>query len=318
MLDNSQLKELLLPAALVFGVTLAVLIFPPMAALVGMVAPAPLLFVYLQRGQVVGLVLMGLVFAVLFATLGAGQALLFVAEYVVMATIMAETIKAQLTMDKCIFLSALGSMTLATFLMFVLFADRENSLTDFFQAQIMQHFDQSMETFKSMGEKQVDLDAMKEFFEQSSRTFASAYPAFIMVGSLITATVNYFLVRMVWMKFYGDTLFRKEKLSELVLPDFLIWGLILSAGSLFFIETPVGMVGMNLFAMAMLVYLFQGLAILVHILESKGVPKFLWGLVFFIIIIQPILMGLLIGLGIFDIWVDFRKIKQKQTEHLEQ
>ena len=231
---------------------------------------------------------------------------------------MAETIKAQLTMDKCIFLSALGSMTLATFLMFVLFADRENSLTDFFQAQIMQHFDQSMETFKSMGEKQVDLDAMKEFFEQSSRTFASAYPAFIMVGSLITATVNYFLVRMVWMKFYGDTLFRKEKLSELVLPDFLIWGLILSAGSLFFIETPVGMVGMNLFAMAMLVYLFQGLAILVHILESKGVPKFLWGLVFFIIIIQPILMGLLIGLGIFDIWVDFRKIKQKQTEHLEQ
>jgi uncharacterized protein YybS (DUF2232 family) len=318
LLDNSQLKELLLPAALVFGVTLAVLIFPPMAALVGMVAPAPLLFVYLQRGQVVGLVLMGLVFAVLFATLGAGQALLFVAEYVVMATIMAETIKAQLTMDKCIFLSALGSMTLATFLMFVLFADRENSLTDFFQAQIMQHFDQSMETFKSMGEKQVDLDAMKEFFEQSSRTFASAYPAFIMVGSLITATVNYFLVRMVWMKFYGDTLFRKEKLSELVLPDFLIWGLILSAGSLFFIETPVGMVGMNLFAMAMLVYLFQGLAILVHILESKGVPKFLWGLVFFIIIIQPILMGLLIGLGIFDIWVDFRKIKQKQTEHLEQ
>ncbi len=317
-MDNSQLKELLLPAALVFGVTLAVLIFPPMAALVGMVAPAPLLFVYLQRGQVVGLVLMGLVFAVLFATLGAGQALLFVAEYVVMATIMAETIKAQLTMDKCIFLSALGSMTLATFLMFVLFADRENSLTDFFQAQIMQHFDQSMETFKSMGEKQVDLDAMKEFFEQSSRTFASAYPAFIMVGSLITATVNYFLVRMVWMKFYGDTLFRKEKLSELVLPDFLIWGLILSAGSLFFIETPVGMVGMNLFAMAMLVYLFQGLAILVHILESKGVPKFLWGLVFFIIIIQPILMGLLIGLGIFDIWVDFRKIKQKQTEHLEQ
>lgn len=317
-MDNSQLKELLLPAALVFGVTLAVLIFPPMAALVGMVAPAPLLFVYLQRGQVVGLVLMGLVFAVLFATLGAGQALLFVAEYVVMATIMAETIKAQLTMDKCIFLSALGSMTLATFLMFVLFADRENSLTDFFQVQIMQHFDQSMETFKSMGEKQVDLDAMKEFFEQSSRTFASAYPAFIMVGSLITATVNYFLVRMVWMKFYGDTLFRKEKLSELVLPDFLIWGLILSAGSLFFIETPVGMVGMNLFAMAMLVYLFQGLAILVHILESKGVPKFLWGLVFFIIIIQPILMGLLIGLGIFDIWVDFRKIKQKQTEHLEQ
>jgi uncharacterized protein YybS (DUF2232 family) len=317
-LDNSQLKDLLLPAALVFGAILAVLVFPPMASLVGIVAPAPLLFVYLQRGQVAGLILMGLVSVVLLTMIGVGQALLFVAEYVVMATIMAETIKAQLTMDRCIFFSALGSMTLATFLMFVLFADGENSLTDFFQAQIIQHFDQSMETFKSMGENQADLDSMKEFFEQSSRTFASAYPAFIMAGSLITAAVNYFLVRIVWEKFYGDALFRKEKFSELILPDFLIWGLILSAGSLFFIGSPVGMVGMNLFAMVILVYLFQGLAILVHILESKRVPKFLWVLVFFIIIIQPILMGLLIGLGIFDIWVDFRKIKPKETEHLEQ
>jgi uncharacterized protein YybS (DUF2232 family) len=315
---NSQLKDLLLPAALVFGVLFAILIFPPTAALVGIVAPAPLLFIYLQRGQVAGLVLMGLVFAALFILMGSNQALLFVAEYVVMATIMAETIKAQLTMDRCIFLSALGSMTLATFLMYVLFADGEVSLTDFFQAQILEHFNHSLEALKSMGEEQAELDAMKEFFEQSSRTFATAYPSFIMAGSLITAAVNYFLVRLVWVKFYGDSLFRKEKFSELVLPDYLIWGLILSAGSLFLVGSPVGMVGMNLFAMVILVYLFQGLAVLVHILESKGVPKFLWALVFFIIIIQPILMGLVVGLGIFDIWVDFRKIKQKQTEHLEQ
>lgn len=281
-------------------------------------APAPLIFVYLQRGQVVGLILMGLVFAALFVMMGSAQALLFAAEYVVMATIMAETIKAQLTMDRCIFLSALGSTTLATFLMFVLFADRETSLTDFFQAEIMKHFEQSLEALKSMGEGQTELDSMQEFFEQSSRTFAMAYPAFIMVGSLITAAVNYFLIRIMWIKIYGETLFLKEKFSELVLPDFLIWALILSSGSLFFIGSPVGTVGMNLFAMVILVYLFQGLAILVHILISKGIPIFLWVLIFFIIIIQPILMGFLVGLGVFDIWVDFRKIRKKNTEHLEQ
>jgi len=316
--DHSKLRDLLFPVALVFGVVIAVLVFPPLGALLGIVAPAPLLFIYLQRGQVVGLILMGLVFAALFVLMSPGQALLFVAEYVVMATIMAETIKARLTMDKCIFLSALGSMTLATFLMFVLFADRETSLTDFFQAQIQEHFNQSLNALESMGEKQADLTAMKEFFEQSSRTFASAYPAFIMVGSLITAAVNFFLVRIVWIKLYGDTLFRREKFSELILPDFLIWGLILSAGSLFLLGNPVGTVGMNLFAMVLLAYLFQGLAILVHILESKKVPKFLWALVFFIIIIQPLLMGLVIGLGIFDIWVDFRKIKQQPTGNIEQ
>jgi uncharacterized protein YybS (DUF2232 family) len=311
--DQSQPGKFVLPAILLFAAVITVLIFPPLAALVGILAPAPLIFVYLQRGQVVGFILMGLVFVVLLLLTGPGQAMLFVAEYVVMATILAETVKAQLSMDKCIFLSALGSMVLATMLMVVLFGG-ETSLVEFFQQQIMKHFERSMEALKSMGENQADLDSMQKVFEETSRTFASAYPAFIMVGSLVTAAVNFFLVRFLWIKLYGQTLFRQEKFSEMVLPDFLIWLLILSSASLFFIGSPVGTLGVNLFALAILVYFFQGLAVTVHILESKNAHVLIWVLVFFLIVIQPVLMGLVIGLGVFDIWVDFRKIRKINTE----
>ena len=155
---------MVLPVILISAAVFAVLFFPPLGALVGVLAPAPLIFVYLQRGQVVGLILMGLVFIVLMLLAGPAQAMLFAAEYVVMATILAETVKAQLTMDKCIFLSALGSMVLATFFLFVLFGG-ETSLIEFFQLQIMKHFDLSMEALKSMGENQADLDSMQEVFE---------------------------------------------------------------------------------------------------------------------------------------------------------
>jgi len=304
---------MVLPVVLILAAVFAVLIFPPLGALVGVLAPAPLIFVYLQRGQVVGLILMGLVFVVLLLLAGPAQAMLFAAEYVVMAVILAETVKAQLTMDKCIFLSALGSMMLATFFLFVLFGG-ETSMIEFFQKQIMKHFDLSMEALKSMGENQADLDTMREVFEETSRTFASAYPAFIMVGSLVTAAVNFFLVRFIWIKLYGQTLFRQEKFSELVLPDFLIWVLIGSSAALFFIGSPVGALGVNLFALAMLVYFFQGLAVTVHLLERKNAHFALWALVFFLIVIQPMLMGFVIGLGVFDIWVDFRKIRKLNTE----
>ena len=307
---------MVLPAILIMAAVFMVLVFPPMGALVGVLAPAPLIFVYLQRGQVVGLILMGLVFVVLWFLTGPGQAMLFVAEYGVMATVLAETVKAQLTMDKCIFLSALGSMVLATFLLFVLFGG-EASLTDFFQQQIMKHFDLSIAALKSMGENQANLDSMREVFKETSRTFASAYPAFIMVGSLVTAAVNFFLVRVLWTRLYGQTLFRREKFSELVLPDFLVWLLIGSSASLFFIGSPVGTIGINLFAMVVLIYLFQGLAVTVHILKSKQAHILIWILVFFLILFQPILMGLVIGLGVFDIWVDFRKIRKLNTEFSE-
>lgn len=304
---------MILPVILISAAVFAVLIFPPLGAVVGVLAPAPLIFVYLQRGQVVGLILMGLVFVVLMFLASPAQAMLFAAEYVVMATILAETVKAQLTMDKCVFLSALGSMVLATFFLFILFGG-ETSLIEFFQQQIMKHFDVSMEALKSMGENKADLDSMKEVFEETALTFASAYPAFIMVGTLVTAAVNFFLVRFVWTQAYGPTLFRQEKFSELVLPDFLIWALILSSASLFFIGSPIGSLGINLFALVMLVYFFQGLAVTVHILQSKKAHFVLWGLVFLMIVIQPILMGVVIGLGVFDIWVDFRKIRKINTE----
>ena len=313
MSDPSKPGKFVLPVILISAAVFAVLFFPPLGALIGVLAPAPLIFVYLQRGQVVGLILMGLVFIVLMLLAGPAQAMLFAAEYVVMATILAETVKAQLTMDKCIFLSALGSMVLATFFLFVLFGG-ETSLIEFFQQQIMKHFDLSMEALKSMGENQADLDSMQEAFEETSRMFASAYPAFIMVGTLITAAVNFFLVRFIWVKLYGKTLFRQEKFSELVLPDFLIWALILSSASLFFIGSSIGALGINLFALVMLVYFFQGLAVTVHILKRKKAHFVLWGLVFLMIVIQPILMGFVIGLGVFDIWVDFRKIRKINTE----
>ncbi len=317
MSDQSQLKDLLLPLFLILAVFVAVFLFPPMAALLGVLAPAPLVFVYLQRGKVAGLILMGLIFTVLFVLMGPQQALLFAAEYGVMAIILAEAIKIPLRMEQCIFLSALGAMFLSTLLLFVLFADREASLTEFFESQILRHFEQSMQALKKMGEKPADLNAMQEMLDQTSRMFASAYPAFILVGSLVTAAVNYFLVRLLWTRFYGQTLFPAEKFSHLALPDFLVWILILSSGSLFFLDTPVGAAGLNLFLVVMLVYFFQGLAVTVHILEAKKVPVFLWVLAFFLIFIQPMLMGLVIGLGIFDIWIDFRKIRKVETENLE-
>jgi uncharacterized protein YybS (DUF2232 family) len=62
------------------------------------------------------------------------------------------------------------------------------------------------------------------------------------------------------------------------------------------------------------VYFLQGLAILIHFLESRNVPVFFWTLIFFVIVLQPLLIGVAVGLGIFDIWIDLRKIRTKPAE----
>jgi uncharacterized protein YybS (DUF2232 family) len=59
------------------------------------------------------------------------------------------------------------------------------------------------------------------------------------------------------------------------------------------------------------------LAILIYFLESRNVPVFFWVLIFFVIVFQPLLIGAGIGLGVFDTWMDLRKIRTNREQGLE-
>ena len=51
-------------------------------------------------------------------------------------------------------------------------------------------------------------------------------------------------------------------------------------------------------------------SLIISFLESRKVPVFFWILIFIVIVFQPLLIGATIGLGIFDIWMDMRKVRK--------
>ena len=56
------------------------------------------------------------------------------------------------------------------------------------------------------------------------------------------------------------------------------------------------------------VYFFQGIAIVSYFFEKKRFPRLLRLLLYSLIAVQQILLLFVIGLGIFDMWLNFRKI----------
>jgi len=48
----------------------------------------------------------------------------------------------------------------------------------------------------------------------------------------------------------------------------------------------------------------------VHFLKARNVQVFFWFVLFILIFVQPLLIGLVAGLGVFDIWADFRKLRK--------
>ena len=310
MASEPQSQNLLLPVLLVFALIFALMVFPPLGALVGLLSPFPLVFIYLQRGKQVALVLMSLIFGVLWFLVGQDQALLFMAEYAVMALVLGDMIQAGFPGDWCIGASSVISGGVSILLLVALLGDQDATVKEFFENQIRAHFAQSFETFGSVGENKAEVEEIKAFFDKMVGGFASSYPAFVFIGSLISAMANYGLLRLVWGRIYGPGLFSERTFAQWICPENLVWGFIAACLALFLGQGLIEDVGLNLFIVMMVIYFAQGMSIAIHFLKTRKVPIFLWLIFFILIFAQPILIGLIAGIGVFDIWVDFRKIRK--------
>ena len=124
-----------MPVALVLAVIFVLVVFPPMGALVGILSPFPLAFIFLQQGKQPALVLMALIFGVIWFLVGQNQALLFMAEYALMAIILGEMIRARFPGDWCISASSLISTGLSVFLLLALIGEQESTVKEFFEKQ---------------------------------------------------------------------------------------------------------------------------------------------------------------------------------------
>ena len=317
MVDRLQPEKTLLPVVAILVLLFVIMLVPSISLITGVLIPVPLIFVYVQLGRRLGLILLALVFVVLLTLMGPRHAILFFTEYAVLAGVMAETIRFRLPFDKCILFSTLVSAALSIILLLFVFTDREATLTEFFQKQVEGHFTQSIEVLKTMGDKPEELKAMREFADKASGSLAQSYPSFIVLGAFITALIDYYSIRFLWRRIYSDDLFHHARFSDWVVPDQMVWVLISSGAVFLLADNILGAIGVNLLLMALIVYFFQGLSIIIYFLESRNVPVFFWVLIFFVIVLQPLLIGASIGLGVFDIWMDMRKIRTSGEQNSE-
>lgn len=158
--------------------------------------------------------------------------------------------------------------------------------------------------------KAEDINFIKDNEKNIVSVITQMFPSIVIISATLVIWISFLLGKNFLGK-AGITYPKFAALARWKSPDLIIWIFIVSGALCIVPQKDVNFIGLNIFLVVCFIYLLQGLAIVSFFFQSKNVPLFFRYLFYFLIAVQQILMIPIAAVGLFDIWIDFRKFFQK-------
>ena len=182
------------------------------------------------------------------------------------------------------------------------------NIFDHISAYVKTNLDLTLELYENMGVSQENIHMIASSLDTLHFVMVRILPSLLVVGVLLVAWSSILLARPILVK------------SGLPCPDFgslrlwkapepLVWAAIGSGLFLLLPDRGIKIWGMNACIVLMTIYFFQGIAIVSFFFNRKRFPLVLKVFLYSLIALQQIFLLIVIGIGFFDVWLNFRKIK---------
>jgi hypothetical protein len=168
--------------------------------------------------------------------------------------------------------------------------------------QLVHGFDLALSTYGSFGVPEDMLAAATAERETLVVGLLEVLPALMVLGGALMVIANLVLLRHLMKRSDGVDL----RLWRT--PEPLIWALIGTGFSMFVPWRPLGLLARNIFLVLLGGYFCQGLAIVSYFLERLRLPRGIRVAGYLLIAVQHIIAGIVLALGVFDLWGNFRRL----------
>jgi uncharacterized protein YybS (DUF2232 family) len=170
---------------------------------------------------------------------------------------------------------------------------------------------QAVALYEKGGVTGEDLEFVKHSMTVASDLLKRLFPALITVMLVVIAGGNMLLVK----KSTANTsvTLHIDDFTTFKNPDLLVWLLIACGFTLLLPLSPITTPALNFLLIITMLYFFQGMAVVSAMVKKYSVPALLRIFLYTMLIVQPYLLALVAGIGIFDLWVDFRTPKTQEN-----
>jgi len=275
--------------------------------------PLPVLYHQVKLGRMHGMVASALSAVAVFIMIGSiGVDLIFFAELLFIGILLSVFFEKKIPVEMVVVLTCLAVLgSGAVGLIFYSFTLNQ-SIGSIVSAYVMRNLELTMALYKSAGIPEENVRMLSDSLEQIQYVLVRITPALLTSMTMLVVWANILSAKPVFAA-KGMPYPPFGRLNQWRAPELLVWLVIGCGGILLLPSRGLKIAGINGIIVLLTIYFFQGIAIVSFFFDKKHFSRIARMLLYGLIVLQQLLLIVVIGLGFFDTWIDFRKL-DKNTE----
>ncbi|MDA3903836.1 MAG: DUF2232 domain-containing protein [Desulfuromusa sp.] len=218
-------------------------------------------------------------------------------------------LRQKLAWDRAVLYATIGSaVATAVMIMFTVIASGI-SIQALIDQMIQAEVNQAMQIYRDTGFSESQMQSMQEVVDGLGKFIGQSFYGLYLASLLAIQAFCLLLLQRLKGSWYHIT---GIPFARWRLPSALIWILIAAGFCLLLPVDAVSLVGRNLLVVLLPLYFFQGMAIVNSFLQKKSYPPLVKGLIYLLLLILNPLPIIITCAGVFDLWIDFRRPRQKK------
>lgn len=306
-----RLKASLLGVVGSFVLFAAYLAIPPLGIFSGILAPFPAAYNRLVHGRISSLIVILGSTAILTALFGIFAGCLFLGMCGMTGFLMPELLLRGISGSRALYWTTTANLLVFMGGFLVYSTVSEISLQHLIAAEISDSLKQAVAIYEKAGIKEEELDILRRSMATAADLLLRLYPALIVAMLGLIAVCNLALLKRSCGKMAAKLAI--GDFSTFRNPEMLVWVFIVTGFSLLLPKSLITNPALNVLLIISLLYFFQGMAVVTALITKYSVSALLRVILCTLLIIQPYLLALVAGIGLFDLWVDFRTPKTQEN-----
>lgn len=273
--------------------------------------PLPIVYYRVRLGRKIGAIIPCVTLIIMVIFLGGFSIdLLFFLELMVLGFALGELIELRLSIEKTVLIGSVAVFITGLMGFFVYGQVAHKDMVVIASEYVEKNLQLTLTLYKNMGMSEENIRMISDALPHIQYVLVRIIPALVFASTLFAAWTNLLMARTI-LRIKGLICPDFGLLTQWRPPEVLVWGVIGSGLMLLIPIDSLKMLGLNGLIALMTVYFFAGIAIVSYFFDKKRFPRMLRFFLYSMIALQQFILLLVIGLGFFDVWLNFRKLDLK-------